>query len=218
VRSDLELSARPILAGVGFLLPHKGILQTLRAVGVLRASYPGILYLGVHAVHPDPSSTEHLELCRREIVRLGLERHVLLFPQFLPVEEVLTLLHAADVVMLPYSESTESTSAAIRLALASRRPVLTTRLPIFDDVAGETYQIESSDPDCIAEGARVLLCDQPRAAELVDGASRRIEATSWREVARLHLKILCGAIARERRGSGFSAQAPPAFAVAGLRR
>lgn len=49
VRDALRLGSRPLIGTFGFLLPHKGTLELVRAVDALRAEFPDLLLLGLCA-------------------------------------------------------------------------------------------------------------------------------------------------------------------------
>ncbi len=53
-RHALRLGSRPLVGTFGFLLPHKGTLELVRAVDALRVEFPDILLLGLCARYPVP--------------------------------------------------------------------------------------------------------------------------------------------------------------------
>ena len=96
---------------------------------------PDVLLLAPCAIHPDPISAAYLDVCQAEIDRLGLGPNVTLVTEFLPDDEARTLLAASDVIALPYAETAESSSAALRFVLGIGAPVVTTDIRIFADAA-----------------------------------------------------------------------------------
>ena len=122
-----------IVATYGFLLPHKGTLELIQAIGLLREQGANVGLLAVCALHSDPLSAEYERLCQAEITRLGLQDLVRMISEFLQPEVSHLLLSCADVVALPYHESSESSSASLRFVLSAGRPIVATDIGIFRD-------------------------------------------------------------------------------------
>jgi glycosyltransferase involved in cell wall biosynthesis len=190
LRRQWGITLEPVVGTFGFLLPHKGILELLEAVSLLRAEYPNIGLVGQCALHRDNISREFEPVVRERIRQLGLEAQVLLSTEFVSPEEASVLVQLADVLALPYSASGESISGAVRFALGTGRPVITTRSDIFRDVAESTFQIESNRPEEIAAAIRTILGDPGLAKELGRKARSQVEATSWERIAEQYVQLL----------------------------
>jgi glycosyltransferase involved in cell wall biosynthesis len=169
-----------VFASFGFLFPHKGILESIRATDLLLASEPDAIFMASCAVVPwMPASLLYWHRCQRETSLLGLTEHVVMIRDFLPTEAAMVFLHAADVLVLPYAPTSESASAAARFALSAARPVLTTRQPIFDALGDAVFRIPDSDPVSIANGVLEVYRDASLAQALVGRAERLSASTSW---------------------------------------
>ena len=190
LRQSWGLRLDPVIGTFGFLLPHKGLLELLEAIDRLRARHRGIGLLAQCALHRDGISRQFESTVRARIDALALRRRVLLSTQFLEPEEALLFLQLADVIVLPYAETPESTSAAVRFALATGRPVLTTGGDIFGDVAGVTYPIAGSDPAAIEAAIDAVLADPKLASRLALQAERYARATGWDRVAEDYCELL----------------------------
>ncbi len=66
---------------------------------------------------------------------MNLNNLVNLNTDYLSDEETLNLLEMNDLIVFPYQQTKESSSAAVRYGLATGRPVLVTPLDVFQDVA-----------------------------------------------------------------------------------
>ena len=146
----------PVIATYGFLLPHKGTLELIRAAAQLRDRGVEVAVLGVCAVHPDPTSVQYLRLCEAEIQRLDLVDSVRLVTDFLKPEVSRLLLATADIIALPYHETSESSSASLRFVLPIGRPVLATDIAIFADARQSLVLVE---PPPTADRLADLLAD-----------------------------------------------------------
>lgn len=141
-----------LIATFGFLLPHKGLAELVEAIALLRRRGTRLRLLMLNSLHPDPiSSTEHQRLQQR-IHTLGLSDAVELITDHLPEEVILQRLARARLIIFPYQHTQESSSAAIRLGLATGRPVLCTPLPIFADLEDAVTRLPDSSPQAMAQG------------------------------------------------------------------
>lgn len=184
---DLGLEGKRLVASFGFALPHKGVLEAIEAMRLLRARFPDLFFLALAARRPEGASGAYLDLCRARVRETGMEDSVLILDDFLPEAEVGVLLSAAEVVVLPYLATKESASAAIRFPLACGRATITTREPIFDDIRQAVLQIPSADPIVIAEAVERLLSDHEFRKSLEEAASHFATARTWPSVASAHL-------------------------------
>jgi glycosyltransferase involved in cell wall biosynthesis len=198
-RSELGITFDPIIATFGFLLPHKGLLELIDAIALLRSHYPKIALAAQCALHSDSTSRQFELTVRGRIAELGLDSHVLLSTHFLPEEEAAAFLQLSDLLVLPYSHTSESSSAAVRFALAVGRPVITTRQPIFEDVADLTHQVTSNHPQQLADAIKQILEDKSLSETLKERVRRYHEETSWEKVAKAHLNLFAkvNAIAKQ---------------------
>lgn len=191
VREQLGLAARsPVVATFGFLMPHKGVKELIQAMALLKAEHPQILLIASCAIHTNLASHEHYGECLSEIKRLGLDANVTLVPDFLAPEESMMLLQSADVTVLPYHYTQESSSAAVRFCLAAGRPLVTSKQRIFDEVAPCSVQIDEPTPEAIAQALRTLWADPALAESLVEKTLERVEATSWKRVGAIYAALI----------------------------
>lgn len=158
IREALGISGRhPVIGSYGFLFEHKGFYEVIRAVGLLKKDFPDILYIASCALYNVPPSIMYYDKCRSTVDSLGLGNNVRMVTDFLKPEESLYLLQACDICAMPYHDTAESASGAIRFCVAARRPLLTTRIPIFREYAEYTCQIADNSPKSLAKGIAGLL-------------------------------------------------------------
>lgn len=150
-------SEAALLASFGYMLPNKGFAQLIEAFGLLRASRPGLRLLMLNASYPALESAAELQRCKEAIDASPHGTAIELVTDYLPDDEVLRRLHAVDLIVYPYQQTGESSSAAVRMGLASGRPIACTPLPIFLDVASVTFQLPGTTPVLLAEGIEALL-------------------------------------------------------------
>lgn len=154
LQSSTKTTTHPFIqiASYGFFLPHKGLIELIEAIGLLRSKGVDVRLHMVNAAYPAPVSQEHIALAKKKIAELGLKSVVTLTTDFLDDADSLALLSCADLVVFPYQGTQESSSAAVRTGLASGAPVAVTPLAIFDDVAPAVYVLPGITPAQIASG------------------------------------------------------------------
>ena len=201
-REALGLGTRPVIGTFGFLLPHKGTLELVQAIGRLREEFPDICLLALCARYPDVRSDEYEAQVRAEVDRLGLDGNVVLLSEYLPDETARIMLRAADAIALPYGETEESSSAALRFLLPLERPLIVTDRPVFADCREWTLPVDPDDPQAIEDAIRRVLVNPELRKALAIRAGDGARRFRWSRVVADHREIYVSArrSSRERRG------------------
>jgi glycosyltransferase involved in cell wall biosynthesis len=184
--------ADPVLATFGFLRPHKGLLELVEAVQILRGVFSGIRLLAQTALYPSTDSTDYLERVRARIAELGLGEAVHLDHSFVDINVAIARLARVKAIVLPYGVSDEGASAAAATALAARRPLITTQARIFEEVRGVAYMAEDNSPPVLAAAIAAVLSIPGLCRHLENQSNRAAEARQWRNIAQLLLRIMDG--------------------------
>jgi glycosyltransferase involved in cell wall biosynthesis len=180
VRESLGVGTRhPIVATFGFLQPRKQTLEVVRAVARLRRTFPQVLLIAATALHPRGFDSNYYLDVRQEIRLLGLEDSVALIVRYLDAAAAMLLLQAADVIVLPYANSSEGTSAAAKFCSAAGRPMIVSSESLFNDFRGSTFTVDRVGPESIAEAICSILNDHDRAVGLATKARLKAETLSW---------------------------------------
>jgi len=190
-RDEFGLRSETFVVGShGFLVPNKGIDKLIEAFAQFKRSVPDSKLLLINSLYPIDASTEYLVYCQGLATKLGVADDIVFETNFLAYDQSLRKLRACDVIVYPYQDSAESSSGAVRLGVASGRPILCSPLPIFDDVAPIVHFMKGTQTQDICEGLRLLHASHQTSK---DTSRQQIEwATSraWPEVARLLQKKL----------------------------
>ncbi len=191
-------SQAPIIGSFGFLLPHKGVNTLIEAFAALRkqeAVPVGATLRLVTSVRDEPSSQEELARCQRTAQRLGIENHIEWVTDFLPLEEAQRYLAECSAVVLPYQYTQESSSAAVRTAVAACPNILTTPAPIFDEVKDIVWQTRGFDSHDIAEGiTRVLNAPESKRDEYHKARGQWLTQRDWLTLANRYHGLLSAAL------------------------
>jgi glycosyltransferase involved in cell wall biosynthesis len=132
----------PTLLFFGLVREYKGVHYLLDAMPKIRAELADVRLLIVGEFWQDKQA--YLD----QIEQLGLGPNVVIVDRYISNEEVPAYFSAANVVVLPYTDVTQS--AVVPLAFAFGVPVITTRVGGLADVVrdGETgFLVEPGDVD-----------------------------------------------------------------------
>ena len=197
-RKMLGLGSRPVIGTFGFLLPHKGTLDLVRVVDSLRDEFPDICLLALCAHYPDVTSDSYEEQLRAEIGERALSDNVMLISDYLPDEASRMILRGVDAVVLPYRNTGESSSAALRFVLPVERPVIVTDQPIFDDCRESVLTVDPDDPVAMADAVRRVLVDADLQRDLATKAAQGARRFRWSRIVNDHREIYAAARASYR--------------------
>ncbi|MFA0049345.1 glycosyltransferase [Vibrio sp. 10N.261.51.F11] len=148
---------KKIVATYGFALPHKGILELIEAFNKICDLDEDLELLLLNAEHSHPSSAEFISEINKLVLEFNIGNRVRVINDYLEEEESIELLSQADLIVMPYQQTGESSSAAVRTALASGSPVIVTPLDIFDDVSDAVIYLNGISPDEIATGIKSFM-------------------------------------------------------------
>jgi glycosyltransferase involved in cell wall biosynthesis len=167
----LERTGRVALF-LGLIRPYKGVDLLLEAMAELPAEEDWRL---VVAGEPWGDLGQAL---RRQVVELGLAERVRLELRWIPESELPTLLAAADVVVLPYREGSQS--AVAPLAFGAGVPVVASGVGGLPELIADGDCGLIIEPGSVASIVEALSSlDADRLAELADGARRRASTITW---------------------------------------
>jgi len=175
------------LGTYGFALPHKGLEQVIAAVARLRENGIEINLEMINAEYPAPVSAELIRNCRALIEKFGLHEHVNMVTEYLDEQDSLQRLANTDLVVFAYQETGESSSAAVRMALAAGTLVAVTPLPIFNDVNELVFTLPGITPEHLAQGiqsAMTMIGSEKRELSvLLENSKRWVENHHFRHLA-----------------------------------
>lgn len=165
-----------VIASFGFCLPNKGLATLVEAFAALRHGDKSLRLELINAQYPVEASIRLAEELQAKIDKLKIGRYATLTTAFLPDDDALERLRNCDLIVFPYGESGESASGAVRVGIASGRPVARSQTPIFNDVERITFPVDARNSKVLAESLRPLITElrrrTPRVEE-VEEASRR---------------------------------------------
>jgi len=170
------------LATYGFFLPHKGLLEIIDTISILKEKGMVLQLKMINAEYPVPQSTELINKAKEKIEACNLEHEITLLTEYLSDDTCLSELSKADLLVFPYQETGESSSAAVRYGIVSGTPVAVTPLNIFDDAAPAILKLSGTSPEAMAESLAQFIAELKESSEKIiqKGKTRR----EWAEAHR----------------------------------
>lgn len=181
------------IGGYGFLLPGKGIPELIGAFALLKQrlaslpqaeNLPHIRLELFNALYPGDVSRREQQQCETLIAFSGYAADIRLHTEYQDNLDSLRALSRCDLVVFPYQRTRESSSAAVRMGLASGQPVLCAPLGIFSDVEEIVHFLPGITPEQIAEGMLELLLDEHKRLALQQRQQQWLQSHDWVQVAK----------------------------------
>lgn len=166
------------IASYGFFLPHKGLMELISAVEIIRNKGTSIRLKMVNAEYPLQESKIAVQNAKLLAESKGLKDFIDFNTEYLSDAESIATLATADLVIFPYQETGESSSAAVRHGIACGRPVAVTPLGIFEDVAAAVHFLPGTTPQALADG--ILALTQDIASQKPHFLEKQSAAERWK--------------------------------------
>ncbi len=171
-----------VLLQFGYLKRYKGLEDLIEAVAVLRGRGRDVTAVIAGTIADVPVA----ELQER-IDSLGLGHAVVLFPRYASLEETDVYFAAADAVVLPYRQATQS--GVLHMAFGYRRPVVVTDVGGLPEYVrpGSTGEVaRPGDPASIADAVERVL----RPGSVAGDEFSVSEEHTWPSVAKGFMTVL----------------------------
>ena len=139
------------VATFGYCLPNKGFPELIKAFKLISEKEVRANLLMFTALYDDSFKWFYHKLIQLRD-SLGLRDLIEINPNFLPDYEILEKLSKVDLIVFPYQNSNESSSAAVRQGISSGSKVVVTPLPIFEDVSKVVSFLPGFSVEDIASG------------------------------------------------------------------
>jgi glycosyltransferase involved in cell wall biosynthesis len=182
------LKKKRVIGTYGFALPNKGLIELIDSFALLAADQPDLHLLMVNAEFSVPESRALLAEMAHHANKLGIADRVTIVGDYLTNADSIGYLKLCDLIVIPYQNTTESSSGSARMALAAGKPVAVTPLHIFDDMRDAVFTLPGMSVDYMAQGIAHLLeriaQDDPDVARTVNVAELWVKAHGFSAVGR----------------------------------
>jgi glycosyltransferase involved in cell wall biosynthesis len=171
-RAQLAPNARRVVLFFGLIRPYKGVDVLLEALAHI-PQQEGIEAVVAGECYDDVARYQSL------VQNLNLQERVHLHLRYIPNDEVALFMAAADVVVLPYRNASQS--GIVQIAYACGKPVITSRVGGLPDVVhdGQTgLLVPPADPAALAAAIRRFY-DEDMEGDLSAGVARAAGEFAW---------------------------------------
>jgi glycosyltransferase involved in cell wall biosynthesis len=193
-KDKFGVEGRKVLLTFGLLGPQKGIEYMIEALPEIVAKHPRTTYVVLGATHPFYVKKEgeayRLSL-QRKVRELGLEDHVLFYPRFVELDELLEYLGATDIFITPYLMIQQITSGALSYAMGTGKAVVSTPYWHAEELLaeGRGCLVPPRDPKALAREIINLLDDEVKRTAMRKRAYNHCRGMVWSAVARSYLEL-----------------------------
>lgn len=190
----------PIIGCHGFFFRHKGIDKLILAAAKLRRQWPGLRLRLVNARFPGEEHNQIISECQALAAKVGMQDAIDWHLDFLPREEIEQLLSGCDLIALPYDESDDSASGAIRTALTTMVPLVATRVKIFAELGDSVAWAENNSPEELSRVIAYLLEHPEKRHDIQVKMHEWLHAHDWKRMATILEDMITGLVQQQRLG------------------
>jgi glycosyltransferase involved in cell wall biosynthesis len=183
---------KPVLLTFGLLSPNKGIENVIRALPSILLDHPDVMYIVSGATHPHIRRSEG-ERYRNSLhalaEELGVADHVIFNNRFVPQDELIQHVGAADIYITPYRQEAQVVSGTLAIALGAGKAIISTpywhaRELLADD---RGVLVPFDDHEAIAAATTRLLDDDAARHAMRKRAYLHSRGTTWQETAQAYM-------------------------------
>ncbi|MFH2010255.1 MAG: glycosyltransferase family 4 protein, partial [bacterium] len=193
-KDKFGVEGRRVLLTFGLLTPNKGLEHMIEALPRIVARHPKTTFVILGATHPAvvrKSGESYRLSLQRRVRELGLEEHVLFYPRFVEIEELLEFLGAADIFVTPYLHLEQITSGALAYAMGAGKAVVSTPYWHAEELLadGRGCLVPPGDSGALAREIIGLLDDEVKLSAMRKRAYLYCRGMVWSAVARSYLDL-----------------------------
>jgi glycosyltransferase involved in cell wall biosynthesis len=171
-KKHLNIIGDKIILFFGFIRDYKGLDILLNAMALLKN---GLNIKLIIAGEFYSNEDKYL----KAIDDLGIKENLLMFTDFIPTSEVKYYFSAADCVILPYRNATQS--GIVQIATNFCKPVIASNVGGLSEViaSGKTgFIVEKENPEALA-GAIMKFYNENKEREFVENIALEVKKYSW---------------------------------------
>lgn len=178
----------------GFGFRYKGWHAALEVVHALREEFPDVFFTGLFSVPANAGQDidQYFGELQRRIDQLQLRDHVALIKGFQSEEGLKDYLRIHRVALFPYVDNKEQAvlgcSGAARFTMSQGIPVVTSRVPLFADLAGVVAQ--SNEVPGMADYIACLFKEKDARSRYLKQQDIFLEENSWAKAGERYAAVL----------------------------
>ena len=191
----------PIMMITGLIGGNKGINIAINALPEILTRYPKLKLYVVGQTHPDilaHSGETYRESLMKQAQDLGVADNLVFVNKYLPVEELVKYLQAADLYLTLHGDPEQAASGTLAYAMGAGLVAISTPYRYAEEMlAGDRgILVPFGDAPAFARAVVEVLADPKRFADIKLAASSFGASMSWPIVGRSYAELI-HAVARE---------------------
>jgi glycosyltransferase involved in cell wall biosynthesis len=193
-KDQFGVAGRQVLLTFGMLGPQKGIEDVIRALPLVKKTFPDVVYLIVGATHPywRREQGEAYRLSLQRLARdLEVEANVVFHNRFVEARELIEFIGATDIYVTPYLQREQITSGTLALAVGAGKAVISTPYLYAEEMLAEDrgVLVPFNDHEAIAEATIGLLSNEAGRHAMRKRAYMFARNMTWSNVAHQYLDV-----------------------------
>jgi D-inositol-3-phosphate glycosyltransferase len=171
-KKHLSISAEKVILFFGFIRDYKGLDVLLNSMALLKNKLNVKLIIAGEFYS---NEGKYLKI----IDDLGIKENLLMFTDFIPTSDVKYYFSAADCVILPYRDATQS--GIVQIATNFSKPVIAANVGGLGEVIenGKTgFVVEKENPEALADAIKNFYVEN-REEEFVKNVALEVKKYSW---------------------------------------
>lgn len=179
----------PIIATHGLVNTNKGLIETAKAIALIKRAYPNVLWLALNTVNLGQQVSQDTAFELEKLISdLNITEHVLWHKEFIASNQVVVqLLSLADIGVLAYTDAGESASGAVRKFVPAYLPSLVTDIPQLREIGSVFKKLGSVNEFAIADDVIKLLEDKDEQERQQLAMAEILKESSWENSANQQL-------------------------------
>ena len=184
------------LVQFGFGFEYKGWDVALKAIALLKPTFPDIFYTGLFSESKFNKilHQNYYNKLNDLIYELGIEHNVAIIRGYQSDASLDAYLKTNQVAIFPYVMNGEHTvygaTGAARLAMAAGTPTITSSVPQFDDVEGVCPRPSTAEE--LAQEIESLFGSKGVREKQVEKQNKWLQDNSWDNITKMHLDLFSG--------------------------
>jgi glycosyltransferase involved in cell wall biosynthesis len=183
---------KSVLLTFGLLSPNKGIENVIRALPLILAKHPDLVYIISGATHPHIRRQEgerYREALQALAEECGVASHVVFNNRFVSNEEMIEHVGAADIYITPYRQEAQVVSGTLAIALGAGKAIISTPYWHAKEILadGRGVLVPFDDPAAIGAAATELLDNEAERHAMRKRAYLHSRNTTWQKTAQAYM-------------------------------
>jgi glycosyltransferase involved in cell wall biosynthesis len=190
---NFEKSKNKLISSFGFLYEDKKIESLIDIFYELYKKDNSIELLLLNAIqklYPEEKTNKIIEKINKSIRDYGIGDNVVVINEYLPMNQLVSLLSKSDFIIFLRNSTTESSSASVRTGLSCGAPVICEENPIYDDVSDYVHFIKNDNTEKMVESILAIMNDENLITNKLTNQKNWINENTWEKGMNKILKIL----------------------------